>query len=176
MLTLGVAAAAVLLKFAATATWDARIVLFVLGVSTARYYVRRDSLPIYLACLVGCVATMIAMGSFLNATVGVSTALVIGLLRARAWAPLTFLGSISYSLYLVHVPIGGRIVNLGRRFGDGAPYDLALSLFALGVSLIVAWICYRLVETTATRWSRRIVLRKVELPEPERRIGDVSPG
>lgn len=35
---------------------------------------------------------------------------------ARVWATL---GSISYSLYLVHVPLGGRVVNLLGRYVSG---------------------------------------------------------
>jgi peptidoglycan/LPS O-acetylase OafA/YrhL len=158
LLTLAFAAAAVMLKMAITGTWDARIVLFALGAGAARHYVGRDGLVVFLAGLLACVSAMVAMGSAANAMVGVGAALVIALVRAPAWAPLTFLGSISYSLYLIHVPIGGRIVNFGRRFGAGPGYELLLSLSALMVSLIFAWIFYRSIETTATRWSRRVAL------------------
>jgi peptidoglycan/LPS O-acetylase OafA/YrhL len=162
MFTLAFAAVAVGLKFAISGMWDARIVLFALGAGAARHYIGRDGLTLFLAGLLACVLAMVAMGSPASATVGVVAALVIALIRAPAWAPLTFLGSISYSLYLIHVPIGGRIVNFGRRFGEGPAYELLLSLSALMVSLIVAWIFYRLIETTATRWSRQVALHPDE--------------
>jgi peptidoglycan/LPS O-acetylase OafA/YrhL len=72
---------------------------------------------------------------------------------------LGFLGTISYSLYLLHVPIGGRVVNIGRRFIDGPVQELLLSIVALVVSLLVATIFCKYVEEPAKRASKRIVLR-----------------
>jgi peptidoglycan/LPS O-acetylase OafA/YrhL len=159
LFTLAFTALAVVLKFSVTGMWDARIVLFALGASAARHYLGRDVLALFLASISACVVAMIAIGSPANAAVGVVAALVIALLRAPAWPPLTFLGSISYSLYLIHVPVGGRIVNFGRRFGEGAAYELLLSLAALLVSLAFAWLFYLLIERSATRWSRRVPVR-----------------
>ena len=63
-------------------------------------------------------------------------------------------GLFSYSLYLVHVPIGGRVVNLLRR----APLPLLVpSLAAIGVSIIAGWCFYRVVERRfVNRLSRRL--------------------
>ena len=51
------------------------------------------------------------------------------------------------------------MVNLGRRFGQGAAYDLALSLAALAVCLVFAWVFYKLIEAPATSVARRLSLR-----------------
>ena len=49
---------------------------------------------------------------------------------------LSFLGSISYSLYLVHFPIGGRIINLAARLPPTLVVQLAgVLLAAAGIDL-----------------------------------------
>jgi peptidoglycan/LPS O-acetylase OafA/YrhL len=60
-----------------------------------------------------------------------------------AGAMLMRLGAFSYSLYLVHVPIGGRIVNTLRRL----PLPLLVpSLVAIPASLLAGWSFYSTVE------------------------------
>jgi peptidoglycan/LPS O-acetylase OafA/YrhL len=59
---------------------------------------------------------------------------------------LAGLGVISYSLYLVHVPIGGRIINLASRLPHNRAVELAAVLLALAVSLAAAWVFWRIVE------------------------------
>jgi peptidoglycan/LPS O-acetylase OafA/YrhL len=61
----------------------------------------------------------------------------------------------SYSLYLTHVPIGGRIVNLSRRYIDGTGFEILLSLGALGVSLTFAFVFMKLIERPAVELARR---------------------
>ncbi len=68
----------------------------------------------------------------------------------------------SYSLYLVHVSIGGRIVNLAKRFGEGPLYELAIVALALLASLVAALLLHRFVETPAMRASRKIGRQKVQ--------------
>jgi len=78
-----------------------------------------------------------------------------------------FLGNISYSLYLVHIPIGGRIINLCETFFRD---ELIRSLFvfvALAISIFSAWIFYRVVEKPFMNLSRRISYKKADhVPGP----------
>jgi len=47
------------------------------------------------------------------AVVGLATAAIIAFFNFdKLMRPFTFLGTISYSLYLTHAPVGGRVVNL----------------------------------------------------------------
>lgn len=89
---------------------------------------------------------------------GVVTGLLIvhGRLKAR---PLLFLGQISYSVYLLHVPIGGRVINLGSRFADGPVEKLAVLMLAVAASLGAAWLFHRWVELPAQRWSAAVRYR-----------------
>ena len=70
---------------------------------------------------------------------------------------LQFLGRISYSLYLVHVPIGTVFLGLKTRLSahDDAWLDFGLFFLAVGCSLAAAAIFYRYVEYPATLLSRR---------------------
>ena len=72
---------------------------------------------------------------------------------------LLFLGNISYSLYLLHIPIGGRIINLTRRF-DLSEFSKALVvLLAVAISIFSAWIFYLVIEKPSHKWSKKIKLR-----------------
>ena len=72
--------------------------------------------------------------------------------------PLIFLGNISYSLYLLHVPIGGRIINIAKRFDLSEPTKVIVILFAMSVSIFAAWIFYIYVEKPSHKWSQRFSL------------------
>lgn len=70
-----------------------------------------------------------------------------------------FLGKISFSLYLLHVPIGGRIINLGGRYANTSWKVWGVLLVALIVTLIASWIFYKLVEYPSQKLSKRIKYR-----------------
>jgi peptidoglycan/LPS O-acetylase OafA/YrhL len=92
--------------------------------------------------------------------------LVAGMLAAFANPPrlrvLSWLGAISYSLYLLHVPIGGRVMNLAGRLPE-AWHAPALAV-ALGVSLVSAYAFYRLIELPSQRLSKHVSYRRRPAP------------
>lgn len=81
-----------------------------------------------------------------------TTAVVIAYVP-KTNAPLRWLGRISYSLYLVHVPIGGLVLSIARR--TSLPQWLS-GIIAVSLSLIAAWLFYQWVELPAQRWANRI--------------------
>lgn len=78
----------------------------------------------------------------------------INSIKAIQW--LKFLGIISYSLYLLHVPFQGRVINLGVRF---IPYEspmiLLLQVLGLGVATLASYLFYLLVEKPLNDWRYR---------------------
>ncbi len=80
-------------------------------------------------------------------------ALQPGLLRrVLRHSALRFLGTVSFSLYLVHVPILAALQHgLHDRLSPAA-------IWAIGVlaSLVAAWVFYRVVERPAHRLARRV--------------------
>jgi peptidoglycan/LPS O-acetylase OafA/YrhL len=67
-----------------------------------------------------------------------------------------FLGNISYSLYLVHIPIGGRLVNLCKSFTSDETIRSIFVFVALAVSLLAAWLFYKAVEKPFMKISKSI--------------------
>ncbi|HZX57186.1 MAG TPA: acyltransferase [Mucilaginibacter sp.] len=108
-------------------------------------------------------ALIILFSAFNNPDINVAIIEVLALIGVLFWNRSNritqFLGKISYSLYLIHIPIGGRVINLGERFSHtlGISYlVLALSIVA---SIIFAWIFYKLVELQALKLSRQLIKR-----------------
>ncbi|HEY9155096.1 MAG TPA: acyltransferase [Opitutaceae bacterium] len=69
------------------------------------------------------------------------------------------LGTVSYSLYLVHVPIGGRVINLSEHFTLSFPEKLIATFAALIASIIAAVAFYCYVERPSHEASRRWMKR-----------------
>jgi peptidoglycan/LPS O-acetylase OafA/YrhL len=137
-----------------------RVLLFVLGITAYRLLTAGRTEVWSLALVLAGSTAAIARAYPEIAFAGVITALVISCfprvaMSGAAGRILQFLGLISYSLYLVHVPVGGRVVNLGARFIDGELQQLFLTLFALMMSIAAAWVFMRLVERPAIAWARR---------------------
>ena len=70
---------------------------------------------------------------------------------------LNFLGTISYSLYLIHVFIGGVVLGLvSRRPGDLGLLKWIVPPLAVGVAIGAAFLLYRFIELPSKRWSAKI--------------------
>ncbi len=77
-----------------------------------------------------------------------------------SWRPLQFLGTISYSLYLLHNPLTGATFNLSYRVLPHTLWgELASFVLVLMVCLLVSYLAYRLVEKPSIRWSRLVAVR-----------------
>lgn len=68
---------------------------------------------------------------------------------------IKYFSQISYSLYLTHVFIGGKVVNLGVRFVNTDVQRYALFFVALGVSIVSAHLFYMIIERPSLKFSKR---------------------
>jgi peptidoglycan/LPS O-acetylase OafA/YrhL len=155
ILFVGVVAAAL---FYLQSGFDVKVLEFAVGILVMRFIVADGSdrlrIGIYIAA---CLAIVFWTGGVKAGTAVLLAATAILFLRDfefGRWA--IFLGGISYSLYLTHVLIGGRVINIGRRFGEGAIFELFLIVVALAVSILFAMLFARWIEVPATNASRRI--------------------
>ncbi len=82
--------------------------------------------------------------------------------------PMRFLGKISFSLYLFHVPVMFLMANAL----SGMLPLYAVVLVALCAALLIAWISYECIETPARRalvslWRRRRTIETAEMVEKQ---------
>jgi peptidoglycan/LPS O-acetylase OafA/YrhL len=109
--------------------------------------------------------TVIALALLLPAVFGSRS-------EARRRAPLVALGTVSYGIYLYHVPVFLKLAEW--RGLPRSPGGLMLWL-AMGIpaTLALAWLSWRLVERPAMRWrprGRRVAAAtRVATPAPARR-------
>jgi peptidoglycan/LPS O-acetylase OafA/YrhL len=135
------------------------ILPFILGMLTFRLKTSRIGIPEYLTSIaVAAGPTYYLLGPS-SLAAALATALVIAFLTIRGNRSLRFLGAISYSLYLIHVPVAGRVVDLGERLSPGFGLEIAISLAAIAASIVAAWILYVAVERPAQRWASTMPLK-----------------
>jgi peptidoglycan/LPS O-acetylase OafA/YrhL len=155
--TVTLALGAVGLKFVMYNTVDVRIVEFLVGVLVMRSMVSDAKTRHTAVWLLASLVLVFFIGGIAAGIVVSIGACSILFLRSLEFGRLAiFLGGISYSLYLVHVPIGGRVINLGTRFGEGPLYELVIVALALLLSVVTAMLLHRLVEAPALKASRKI--------------------
>lgn len=129
--------------------------LFMLGMLSFQFHAKIISLKgFWISLPLLAVGACYTLGP-LRASAGVATALIIGFF-CFSNKFLRFMGAISYSLYLVHAPIGRKFVNLGGRYVDGTTGGLAVVVAGLLASILGAWLLYTMVERPAQRWSSSI--------------------
>lgn len=67
-----------------------------------------------------------------------------------------FLGMISYSIYLIHVPFGGRLLMLTQMYSQSEWTKTVLIVIYLGSTVFVAWLFYLFVEKPSLLLSRKV--------------------
>jgi len=142
--------------------------LFGLGVAS-HYFLRKNHPAAALLALL-CAASCFVHLGLIQTLCGVFTTLLI--LFPPAWIalplfrPLAQAGLFSYSLYLIHVPIGCYFlphyfpITFSRELGPSLVQDL---LF-LTVCLLSAYLFYRLIEKPSHAFARRITSRPISPP------------
>ncbi len=68
-----------------------------------------------------------------------------------AWAPLAWIGKVSYAIYLFHYPV----LMVLRHHGVGVHHGSTTFVVGLGISIVLAAISYRFVERPALRLKDR---------------------
>lgn len=142
--------------------------MFSLGIAVFRRLCLREPLWVTLSVLATVSLTITHLDHPISAAAGLGTSLAIWMttkvkFRGLIWRPFFVLGTLSYSLYLVHGPVGGRVINLLGRFApDTAWADLLLSISALAVSLAFAFLFWRWIEKPSVKLSRRVGARLEE--------------
>jgi peptidoglycan/LPS O-acetylase OafA/YrhL len=104
-----------------------------------------------------------AGSSMIQISVGGLTALAILFLPSMDFKIGLFLGSISYSLYLLHFPVGVKILNFALPHVSRAWQPLLIPIDIL-VCVAVAYGLFLLVEKPSSNWSQRIPISADKKP------------
>jgi peptidoglycan/LPS O-acetylase OafA/YrhL len=140
------------------------LALFALGIATCQFRTGRLRLRSYLACLVAITVIAVVVKGPLRAAAGLGSALAIAFMPTRTFPrPLVALGTISYSLYLLHFLVGGTAVELLLPVDASYPAKLLMLGTATGLTLIASVSLHQAVEVPARRWSARIRYRRTAL-------------
>lgn len=130
--------------------------IFAMGMWTFRLSTRLANDREFLAALlIACVVGLHRIEVVAMAA-GLAAALTIAYARMKPRKVFTFLGMISYSLYLYHEPVGVKAMNIVNRFSSG--------LTGAGIAFVAAWLVvlpfsylmYQLVERKAQLWSSEV--------------------
>jgi len=134
---------------------------FVLGFTAYKFFVREIHWVVYALLTAAALTSTVHLFGFSFAVAGALPVLVIQWWPSWQSPVLEFLGKISYSLYLIHVPVGGKIINLSARFVDDLWMRMVVVCLAFGICVGVAYIFYKLLELPALHWSQKIILKPI---------------
>ena len=113
-----------------------------------------------ISILAGVCAVAVVVNGWMQALVGVGTAIVIIAMAGKPFprflTPLAALGTLSYSLYLVHVPVGGRVINLFSRLPENVLWRYLGIALALVFSIAASLLFYRCIESPSHYLARTI--------------------
>jgi len=129
---------------------------FIIGVLIFRFLTQKDSLYVFLVFITVTLAVIIYKYGY---AIEFLLAAVFPFLFFFVFKKTTkigrFLGDISYSLYLIHIPIGQRIIRIGSDFTHNVYTETLLILFTLGVTIFCSYVFYRIIEKPTKNFTKR---------------------
>jgi peptidoglycan/LPS O-acetylase OafA/YrhL len=132
--------------------------VFLIGVFVFQYRVGLSSVWRMLVSIAAMFALMKVPIGMPVASLSAATGLVIAFItldnRLFGW-----LGEVSYSLYLLHIPIGLRFIDFTSRLPYSGSYLILLDLLAVGVSLWASHRFFKRIEGPSQRWSSAIKIK-----------------
>lgn len=118
---------------------------FLVGIVLFQFYCRIITKTEFLVLLLAtCGVLFYRQGLFLFLLTGTTVSVILFVKKVPAF--MKWLGTISYSLYLLHALIGGRIMNLTEARVHSETLRGAMVFVALAVSVMCSALYYRFIE------------------------------
>ena len=135
---------------------------FIMGIIVCAKKAGKVNTYIFFAVLFGAFSISVLRGQgYITASVGLAAALLINYFEFRT-VITDFLGKISFSLYLMHIPVGGKVLNYLGRYADNEWKVWAALILALAITITASWVFYKLVEYPSQMISKRISYNRHE--------------
>lgn len=82
-------------------------------------------------------------------------------IKNKIWAHLSFLGTISYSFYLIHQPIIGQTKSLLEKYWKSSIHETPhqsypFVLLWYPILLLLSWIMYKIIELPAAKFGKKV--------------------
>ncbi|PPC89126.1 MAG: hypothetical protein CTY34_12495 [Methylobacter sp.] len=128
---------------------------FLIGVVGFLIYAKLGSLRLNIAGLIGILLIDFAIYDLAPVVASLLTICVILFFRFPIPAGIAFPGKISYSLYLIHYPIGVKFINLLVRYVSPS---LSWVLFPIAIILVtvIAWLFWKIIENPSAELSSSV--------------------
>lgn len=138
------------------------ILYFLIGIVGFMIYTKQGQKPLNLAVLVVLLGFTYVLYGVVECTVSAAAiGFILGYQRAMSKS-VEFVGEISYSLYLIHFPIGIKFINLLNRYVSASD-KWVLFMLTIVVTTLLSWAFYKLFEEPFAKLSNRI---KYNAPAP----------
>lgn len=109
----------------------------------------------YAAFIFGSILVLSTMATLMEVSAGLLASLLILKGTLRDWKTGRFLGDISYSLYLIHFPLGVKFLNLSLDHVSHPGGRFALFLLGIAGCIVAAKILFTLIERPSCKWSQK---------------------
>ena len=141
------------------------IIFFLIGTVGFLIYTKNGIRTTNMLVLIALLLFSAYFYTFAEFTVAAITVAVILTYKGGFSSALQFSGKISYSIYLLHFPLGIKFINLIKpRISPN--YTWVLFILALVITYVASWVFYRVFEEYSEALSRKIKYRAADLKQP----------
>ncbi|WP_314508861.1 acyltransferase [Xanthocytophaga agilis] len=132
----------------------AHIPVFLMGILTFQWYTRIIPKWEYIVWTFVCILFIYTSSIEILFVSIISVLLLFYFTIENKW--LTFLGDISYSLYLMHVMTGSVVISIVKKRTDNIYIEFFALVFAVSISVTMSYLLYRFVEQPSQKLSSKI--------------------
>jgi len=129
---------------------------FCFGITAFTFVTRQLGFYWYLAVTGALFAFVLPIHGLFCAVLLLSTSLLISFVRITVGRVLTFFGTISYSIYLLHIPVGRTIINQSVHFQPSEIGRLFVLALAMAATIIASYLAYLFIEKPSMKLAARI--------------------